>query len=192
MFSGHVMNLREAAIGPSSQKALRVRVFAVVLVIITFAVDLMLPLGVAVPMAYVGPLLITLWLPRHADTLIAATSCSFLTVIGALDAPAGGEILWIGVVNRALAITIVWITAALVLLHKRAAEHITQLRHWLPVCASCKKIRGDQGYWQGLEEFVEQHSEVLLTHSLCPTCTEKWSPELSPQLTERHPEVYKE
>jgi len=185
------MNLREAAIDTSSGQTLRLRALAALLGTITFAVDLTLPLAVAVPMAYVGPVLITLWLPRLPDTAIAAAVGTFLTVIGALGSPPGG-VPWMGVVNRALAISMVWITAALVLLHKRAVEHISQLRHWLPVCASCKRVRDDQGYWQGLEDFVEQHSEVLFTHSLCPACTEKWTPEFHPQLVERHPEVYKE
>ena len=185
------MNLRETAIDASPIRTTRLIAVAAVLGITTFAIDLVLPLGVAVPMAYVGPVLITLWLPRHSDTLIAAAVGTVLTVIGALASPPGG-VLWIGVVNQSLAIAILWMTAALVLLHKRAAEHINLLRRWLPVCASCKKIRDDQGFWQGLEEFVEQHSDVLFTHSLCPACTEKWTPELYPELAERHPEIYKD
>jgi len=186
------MNLREAAIDSNPQRTLRLRALAAGLGLLTFGVDLTLPLGVAVPMAYVGPVLLTLWLSRHSDTLAAAAVSTVLTVCGALASPPEDAVLWIGVVNRSLAVAIVWTTAALVLLHKRAAEDINMLRRWLPVCASCKKIRDDQGFWKGLEEFVEQHSDVLFTHSLCPVCTDKWYPELHPELFERHPEIYKE
>lgn len=186
------MNLRETALDCFPQRTIRLRALAAALGMLTFAVDLTLPLGVAIPMAYVGPVLITLWLSRHSDTLVAAAVSTVLTVVGALASSPEGGVLWIGAVNRSIAVAIVWTTAALVLLHKRAAEDINMLRHWLPVCASCKKIRDDQGFWQGLEEFVEQHSDVLFTHSLCPVCTEKWYPELHPELVERHPEIFKE
>jgi len=185
------MNLREAAIDSSLQRSLQLRGLSAGLGLLIFAVDLTLPLGIALPLAYVGPVLVTLWLARHSDTLVAAAVSTVFTVVGALASPEGG-VLWIGAVNRSLAVAIVWTTAALVLLHKRAAEDINMLRHWLPVCASCKKIRDDQGFWQGLEEFVEQHSDVLITHSLCPACMEKWYPELHPELIERHPEIYKD
>ena len=185
------MSPHNPAVESSPTRTLQLLILTIVLGVSIFGIDLTLPLGVAIPMGYIGPVLITLWLPRHSDTLAAAAVATLLTVLGALISPPGG-VVWIGVVNRALAIAIVWMTAALVLLHKRATEHIDLLRRWLPVCASCKKIRDDQGFWQGLEEFVEQHSDVLFTHSLCPDCIEKWTPELHPQLVERHPEIYKE
>ncbi len=44
------------------------------------------------------------------------------------------------------------------------------LRGLLPICASCKKIRDDQGYWKNVEDFIRRHSEASLTHGLCPDC----------------------
>jgi hypothetical protein len=49
----------------------------------------------------------------------------------------------------------------------------------LPICAGCKQIRNDRGYWQQVENYVEQHSEASFTHSLCPDCTKKYFPGLS-------------
>jgi len=47
----------------------------------------------------------------------------------------------------------------------------------LPICASCKKIRDDQGYWQQVESYIIQHSEAQFSHSICPECARKLYPE---------------
>ena len=164
---------------------------AIALTAVVFVGDLYLPLGVAVPMVYVGPILISLWLPHRLFTIGAAAAGTLLTLIGFFISPAGG-VAWMVLANRSLAVAVMWMTAGLVLLHKQAKEDIKTLRGWIAMCASCKKIRDDQGFWQGLEQYVEEHSQVLFTHSLCPSCTRKWYPELYPELVERHPDLYKD
>jgi PAS domain S-box-containing protein len=52
----------------------------------------------------------------------------------------------------------------------------------LPICASCKKIRDDQGYWQKLETFVREHSEAEFSHSICPDCMKTLYPEFATNL----------
>ncbi len=47
------------------------------------------------------------------------------------------------------------------------------LRAILPICASCKGIRDDEGYWQTVEEFMGTHLDTLFSHSLCPECADK-------------------
>ena len=42
----------------------------------------------------------------------------------------------------------------------------------LPICARCKKIRDDQGYWHQVEKYIHEHSEADFTHSICPECGE--------------------
>jgi len=49
----------------------------------------------------------------------------------------------------------------------------------LPICASCKKIRDDKGYWQKLETFVHEHSNAEFSHSICPECMERLYPDFS-------------
>lgn len=49
---------------------------------------------------------------------------------------------------------------------------IIELRGLLPICASCKKIRDDAGYWTIVEEYVRKRSEAEFTHGLCPECLE--------------------
>ena len=60
---------------------------------------------------------------------------------------------------------------------RQALRDIKNLRGLLPICASCKKIRDDQGYWQSLEQYVTEHSEAQFTHGLCPECMKSLYPE---------------
>ena len=56
----------------------------------------------------------------------------------------------------------------------KALEEVTALRGILPICASCKSIRDDKGYWNRIETYLNKHySEVEFSHGLCPTCMEK-------------------
>ena len=56
---------------------------------------------------------------------------------------------------------------------KMALVKIKQLSGLIPICASCKKIRDDKGYWNQLETYIKEHSEADFTHSICPECSEK-------------------
>jgi hypothetical protein len=51
-----------------------------------------------------------------------------------------------------------------------AAANIKQLSGMLPICASCKRIRNDKGYWEQIEGYIRQHSEVQFSHGMCPDC----------------------
>nr|WP_320194008.1 PAS domain-containing protein [uncultured Desulfobacter sp.] len=57
---------------------------------------------------------------------------------------------------------------------KEAIENIKTLSGLIPICASCKKIRDDQGYWNVLESYIQKHSEVSFSHSMCPECSDKF------------------
>ena len=46
----------------------------------------------------------------------------------------------------------------------------------LPICASCKHIRDDKGYWHQVEAYIQQHSSAVFTHGLCPQCAQKIYP----------------
>jgi PAS domain S-box-containing protein len=56
-------------------------------------------------------------------------------------------------------------------------SRVKTLSGLLPICASCKKVRDDHGYWQKLEIFVHEHSEAEFSHSICPDCMETLYPE---------------
>ena len=59
-----------------------------------------------------------------------------------------------------------------------ALRKVKTLRGLIPICASCKKIRDDQGFWSQVEVYVREHSEAEFSHALCPDCAEKLYPEL--------------
>ena len=61
---------------------------------------------------------------------------------------------------------------------QNALSQIKKLKGFLPICASCKKIRDDEGYWIRIESYIKDHSEAEFTHSMCPECTEKLYPDL--------------
>ncbi|MGC8492321.1 MAG: response regulator [Syntrophobacteraceae bacterium] len=56
---------------------------------------------------------------------------------------------------------------------REALSRIKTLRGLLPICAWCKKVRDDQGYWQQIEAYVRDHSEADFSHSICPVCAKK-------------------
>lgn len=61
---------------------------------------------------------------------------------------------------------------------REALANVRQLSGMLPICASCKKIRDDQGYWQQIESYIRTHSEAEFTHSMCPDCADRAYAEL--------------
>lgn len=60
-----------------------------------------------------------------------------------------------------------------------ALENIKTLRGLLPICAYCKKIRNDQGYWEQVETYIKSHSLADFTHGICPDCMKKLENELN-------------
>ncbi|GEM_PF-4954997 len=60
---------------------------------------------------------------------------------------------------------------------QEAAKNIRILRGMLPICANCKSIRDDKGYWKRIEDYIQKHSEVEFSHGVCPDCIEKLYPE---------------
>ena len=53
-----------------------------------------------------------------------------------------------------------------------ALKEVKRLSGLLPMCASCKKIRDDKGYWQQVEAYLEEYSEATFSHGMCPECSE--------------------
>jgi hypothetical protein len=58
-----------------------------------------------------------------------------------------------------------------------ALEKVKMLSGMLPICASCKQIRDDRGYWNKIEVYIEKHSEAEFSHGICPECARKLYPE---------------
>jgi sigma-B regulation protein RsbU (phosphoserine phosphatase) len=58
-----------------------------------------------------------------------------------------------------------------------ALAEIRTLTGLIPMCAGCKRIRDDKGYWQEVERYIMEHSEAAFSHGLCPECMHKHYPE---------------
>ena len=56
---------------------------------------------------------------------------------------------------------------------QQALDEIRTLRGILPICAYCKKIRDDKGYWSQVEKYVSDHTEAKFSHGICPACFER-------------------
>ncbi|MFH1137296.1 MAG: PAS domain S-box protein [Pseudomonadota bacterium] len=63
-----------------------------------------------------------------------------------------------------------------------ALEEVKTLRGFIPICANCKKIRDDEGYWQQIERYIEKRSEVQFSHSICPDCVRVLYPDIAQKI----------
>jgi len=70
----------------------------------------------------------------------------------------------------------------------RNLKEIKTLRGLIPICAWCHKVHSDQGYWERVDRYVEDHSEASFSHSICPECLEKTEPEIFARIRQESPE----
>jgi PAS domain S-box-containing protein len=59
---------------------------------------------------------------------------------------------------------------------EEALAKVKTLRGLLPICASCKKVRNDAGYWEQIESYIRNHSDAECSHGICPDCMERLYP----------------
>lgn len=176
--------------GGAGQKLLLLYFACVVLLVFILFLDLCLPLGVATGVLYGAVVLLSLWTPQNKAPLIFALVSSVL-IIAVFSYKPPVEDMWKVLFNRGISLFAVWATAILgmkrntleqqrniILIEREKALHeLRILRGFLPICASCKKIRDDKGNWTQLEGYIIDHSEVEFTHSICPDCAEKLYPD---------------
>ncbi len=67
---------------------------------------------------------------------------------------------------------------------RRALAEVKTLQGIIPICANCKNIRDDQGYWHKVEAYVSSRSDAFFSHSICPTCIKKYYPEYVEERTD--------
>lgn len=72
---------------------------------------------------------------------------------------------------------------------QEALAKVKTLRGLIPICASCKKIRDDQGYWKQIESYVRDHSEAEFSHGICPECMKKLYPDFVNDEEEKQDEI---
>lgn len=62
---------------------------------------------------------------------------------------------------------------------------LEELRHIVPICANCKRVRADEEYWESVESYVAKHSNLDFSHGLCPDCARLLYPDLFHEEGER-------
>ena len=60
---------------------------------------------------------------------------------------------------------------------QEARDEAKTLSGLIPICAWCKRVRDDEGYWKQVELYISEHSEASFTHAICPECKRKWDEE---------------
>ncbi|MDD5708628.1 MAG: hypothetical protein PHR35_22150 [Kiritimatiellae bacterium] len=172
---------------------IRTVIVCTLLALVILGFDLLIPLGVADSIPYIAVVLLSLRHEQRRFTVMMAVFCSVLTILGFFFSPPSGE-MWKVLTNRALALFAIWVTAVLTLQRKALEEKRDQairereeamaqvkiLQGFLPICASCKKIRDDQGAWSQMEVYIRDHSEAEFSHGICPDCARKLYPEFYP------------
>ena len=65
---------------------------------------------------------------------------------------------------------------------ENSLNEVETLKGLIPICASCKKIRDDKGYWTDVEHYIAARADVDFSHSICPSCLEKEHPKIYAKL----------
>ncbi len=74
---------------------------------------------------------------------------------------------------------------------RASLRQVKTLRGLLPICASCKKIRDDRGYWDQVENYIANHSRVKFTHGICPDCFDQLYGDFASQASKGNPPASK-
>jgi hypothetical protein len=160
------------------------------LLILFFAADLVFPLGYSIGVLYILVILLSLWSSQKRILIHMAIISSLFVLLGLFLSPGGGEV-GKGIFNRTIALLAIW-SIALISNHRKILEEMREkavrdhekalgetkiLRGLLPICASCKKIRNDTGYWTQMEAYIRDNSQAEFSHGICPECAMKLYPE---------------
>ncbi len=141
---------------------------------------------------YLLPIFLTIWLIGRSAGIIMTFICAFTMTMAYLI---GGEFKirhWHIIIWNIFLIEVFFLIIALLTIRvkddmvrrkemirelQNALAQVKTLSGLLPICASCKKIRDDSGYWTQVESYISTHSDIAFTHSICPDCAKKLYPE---------------
>ena len=161
------------------------------LMVVILAMDMATPSGLAMGVPYIAAVVLSLRSPNRRFIIFTAIACTIYTVVATIHKPPPGELLAV-FLDRTLVLFAIWVTATLALQRRileekrglaiqereKALDDVKVLRGLLPMCASCKRIRDDQGYWTQIERYIRDHSEAKFSHGVCPACAAKLYPEV--------------
>jgi hypothetical protein len=137
---------------------------------------------------YLGPILFVTWfVSRRAGITTSLTGAATWFLADLLSGHEYSNILipyWNATVRLFFFLTISmllwWFKSAfdektrLISELTEALSAVRTLTGLLPICAWCKNVRDDRGYWKQVELYIEEHSEAKFTHGMCPKCAESF------------------
>jgi CheY-like chemotaxis protein len=68
---------------------------------------------------------------------------------------------------------------------RESLAHVKELKGLIPICANCKKVRNDEGFWQQVESYISVRSDATFSHGICPDCIEVLYPEVAQMRREK-------
>jgi hypothetical protein len=150
------------------------------------ALDIVTPLGIADWLVDVLLVWLACVFGTRREMRLVFLVGSFTMLCGLWSSPATTVPLWMGTMNRLVAIVVGWImlnTAergrAAEEAKRKAEAEIKILRGLLPICCVCKSMKSADGQWHKLEAYLTANSEARLTHGFCPSCASKAMHELA-------------
>jgi hypothetical protein len=184
-FRDTLRRLRVPALGTQSHTAIMTG--ALVLVVLVGLLDFVSGYEMSFPLLYLAPItLVTWWAGRRWGVAVA----SFSTLVWLGAEMASGHTFTHPLIpfwNTLMRVSCFLIMVILLAQLKRSYEEQRRIAHELrvsltqvkilsgliPMCAWCKKVRDDQGYWQQVEAYIAEHSEATFTHGICQECHDK-------------------
>ena len=151
-----------------------------------FTLDAIIPPAVNLPVLYIAYVLLAMATSRVSFSYTLASLGTCCTVL-ALLFHAGSPLDWPTVLfSRSLTLVVMWTVAYMIVARKeiaavrqtalierdQAQKEVEELVRLLPMCAWCKKIRDDAGYWEGIESYFVRHTPAI-THGICPGCSDR-------------------
>jgi hypothetical protein len=177
--------LRVPSLNPQSPQAITTG--GLLLVVLVGFLDVVTGYQVSFSLLYLAPITLVTW-GAGRRWGVAIASLSALVWLGA-DMLSGHRVtqplipLWNALVHLGFFLIVVTLLTRLKLSYEaqiRSAralqaslDNVKLLSGLIPICAWCKKVRNDQGYWQQVEAYIAEHSDATFTHGICQECKEK-------------------
>ncbi|MGH9839996.1 MAG: hypothetical protein ACREEM_14525, partial [Blastocatellia bacterium] len=140
---------------------------------IIFVTDIQTPLGVAVSALYVIPIIVSVLADHRPLTYAVAGVCTILVIAGYYFSPDIGVNRLTVIADRAIVISLLWITAMLCVSMTKTRQQIRDLGRLLTICAWTKQIKVDDT-WISIEDYLTQHLDLKLTHGISKEAAEKY------------------
>ncbi|MBS1233132.1 MAG: Response regulator [Nitrospirae bacterium] len=133
---------------------------------------------------YFLPIAIAAWktspITAYIVSILSATVCFLSAIYSSQPGSSGLITVWNGALWLICYLIIAYCTLRIRVLRAREAEashdHLKEgkpSREWIPICASCRKIRDDKGRWEEFEDYLGENADAQLTHGLCQECIDK-------------------